>query len=107
MSEPATTQPAPNPVLSPKENFLQLEESAKGWRNVVRNNLTTTALTYALAEFATDNPSSEQLAGAQNFIKVLLNLAEPKSAPRGPFPDKRLSPIAPEATERKSTGEKK
>jgi hypothetical protein len=107
MSEPATTQPAPNPVLSPKENFLQLEEIAKGWRNVVRSSLTTTALTYALAEFATDNPSSEQLAGTQNFIKVLLNLAEPKSPPRSPFPDKRLSPISNEDTDRKKPEGKK
>lgn len=53
-----------------------------------------TALTYGLAEYATNNPSAERLSGAQEFIKVLLNLAEPKSPPRGAFPEKRLVPPA-------------
>jgi hypothetical protein len=53
----------------------------------------STALKYALAEYATSNPSSEQLKGAQDFVKVLLSLAEPKSEPRGAFPDKRLTSI--------------
>lgn len=106
MSEPQITQPAPPPVLSPRDLFLTLPETAPAWRNFVRNIHTVTALTYALAEYATSNPSSEQLSGAQNFIKVLLNLGEPKAPPRGSFPEKRLTP-PPEPQPPKAGGEKK
>lgn len=91
MSEPQTTLP-PAPVFSPKDNFLKLESTSQAWRNVVRNDHTATALTYALSEYATSNPTAEQISGVQSFIKVLLGLAEPKSPARGAFPDKRLVP---------------
>lgn len=93
MSEPQTTQPAPNPRIEPKSNFLRLEDYANQWRQVSRNVVTHTAITYALAEFANTKPSSEQMKGAFDFIDTLLNLAEPKSPPREPFPDKRLTSI--------------
>lgn len=96
MSEPQPTQPAPRPQLSPKEGFLGLDKVPDTWRGTVRSNIFTTTLIYALAEYATLNPSSEQMKGAQDFLKVLLTLAEPKSEPRGAFPDKRLSPVSPE-----------
>jgi len=96
MSEPATTQPAQSPRIDPKENFLRLEEYANQWRQVSRNVVTHTAITYALAEYASKHPTSEQSKGAMDFIDTLLNLAEPKSAPRSPFPDKRLTAIPSE-----------
>lgn len=94
MNEPQPVQLAQRPHLSPKENFLRLETYANELRNLSRNITVHTALTYALAEYATNNPSSERLAGAQDFIDTFLNLAEPKSQPRSPFPDKRLTPIS-------------
>jgi hypothetical protein len=93
MSEPATTQPAQSPRIDPKENFLRLEEYVNQWRQISRNIVTHTAITYALAEYANSKPSSEQMKGAFDFIDTLLNLAEPKSPPRAPFPDKRLTPV--------------
>jgi hypothetical protein len=107
MSEPATTQPPTRPHLSPKENFLRLETYANELRILSRNVTVHTALTYALAEYATNYPSSERLAGAQDFINIFLNLAEPKSEPRGAFPDKRLTPPSAESTDKKSPEVKK
>lgn len=109
MSDPATTQPAAPPRLSPKDLFLGLTEIPGGWRNVSRSNVMATALTYALAEFATTCPSSEQMKGAQNFVDIFLNLAEPKGQPRPPFPDKRLdsSVLTPPAPTEKKAEEKK
>lgn len=105
MSEPQTTQTPPRPHLSPKDGFLGLEEISSTWRKTVRSNVMATALTYALAEFSTSNPSSEQSKGAQDFIKVLISLAEPKSQPPGAFPDRRLVPFdenqPPKAEEKK------
>lgn len=93
MSEPQTTLPPLPPHLSPKERFLNLEESSKAWRTMARSDLMATALTHGFAEFAlsTPEPNSDQIRAVRNFIDTLLNLAEPKSPPRAPFPDKRLS----------------
>lgn len=96
MSEPQITQPTARPQLSPKENFLKLETYANELRSLSRNVTLHTALTYALAEYAFSKPGTEQVKGALDFIDVFLNLAEPKSAPRSPFPDKRLSSIPTE-----------
>lgn len=109
MSEPATTQPPAPPRFSPKDLFLGLTDIPGGWRNVSRSNVMATALTYAMAEYSTTNPSSEQLKGAQAFIDTLINLAEPKGQPRPPFPDKRLdsSVLNPTTTTEKKPEEKK
>lgn len=93
MSEPATTQPPAQPRLSPKEQFLKLEDKANSWRSTSRSDLLLLTLTYSFSEFAlsTPEPSAEQIKGVRNFIDIMLNLAEPKPTPRGPIPDKRLT----------------
>ena len=103
MSEPATTQPA-TPRLSPKEGFQNLTAYANDWRGISRSDITHTALTYALAEYASQKPSSEQMKGALDFIDIILHLAEPKGEARGAFPDKRLTPpieVMPRREEKK------
>jgi hypothetical protein len=109
MSEPATTLPPLPPHLSPKSRFLSLEESAKAWRTLARSDLMTTALTHGFAEFALSSPepTAEQIRAVRNFMDTLLNLAEPKSPPPTPFPDKRLSPMPSEATDKKPSEGKK
>lgn len=97
MSEPQTTQSALPPHLSPKEQFLSIEDVSNKWRSMARAELFLTVLTYSFSEYAlTQEPTAEQIRGVRNFIETLLNLAEPKSPPRAPFPDRRLTPIAPE-----------
>lgn len=100
MSEPQTTQPAPPPHLSPKDQFLADEQRASAWRNLMRQSTVHTGLTLALAEFcySTPEPSADQIRAVKIFIEIALNLAEPKSPPRSGFPDKRLSSTPP-ATE--------
>lgn len=93
MSEPQTTQPAPPPHLSPKDQFLADEQRASAWRNLMRQSTVHTGLTLALAEFcySTPEPSADQIRAVKIFIETALNLAEPKTQPRAAFPDKRLS----------------
>jgi hypothetical protein len=107
MSEPQPTQPATPPRLSPKEQFLHLEDAAAKWRGLARGDLHCTVLTYAFAEFALSSPepSSEQIRAVRNFIETLLNIAEPKSPPRGAFPERRLT--SPEAQPTKTEEKKK
>lgn len=91
MSEPATSQMPAVPRLSPKDKFLALEIYANQWRQMVRSDVLQTALTYALAEYATCHPGSEQLKGAHEFIDLLTSMAEPRPQSRGMFPDKKLN----------------
>lgn len=94
VNEPQITQAPKRPQLSPKENFLCLETYANELRKLARNETVHTALTYALAEYANTKPSAEKISGALELIDTFLNLAEPKSPPRDPFPDKRLKVIS-------------
>ena len=99
MSDPATPLQAPH--LSPKDQFLAREQDANQWRQVSRSALLLNVLTYSFSEWAiTSNPTAEQIKAARDFIETLLNIAEQRKGERTPFPDKRLTSFASDASKR-------
>lgn len=75
--------------FSPKTRFQKNKDTTEAWAKVVHEPLIHIVLEQALAEMAFRYPSSEQLLGVNNFIGILLNLAEPPDK-GSPLPPKEL-----------------
>lgn len=84
----------------PQADFFSQEENSKAFRQIVRTSMFQSAITHSLAAFALSGPSQEQLSGANTFLRVFLNLAEPPEE-RGQFPDKSAALYAPPKAEPK------
>lgn len=79
-------------VLDPKEQFLQLEETARAFGTAANHPSVQTSITYALSQYAIEfKPSHEQLQGVQDFVRVWLNMFE-KAKELPTFPKKQLQP---------------
>lgn len=67
---------------SPKQQFLDQEQLAREWREIVIKPAFLAAITYARAEYASTSPTQEALTGVNNFIQnYLLEVGEKPSTP--------------------------
>lgn len=92
--------------IDPRKVFTDRLADKPEWnfRSLVASDMVHTSITSALAQLAISNASAEQLSGANNFVRIWLNLAEPINPPKE-FPDKKLDHSvlnpSPPPTERK------
>lgn len=79
-------------TISPKGQYLALRKAeAEGFSKLIAETEFKSALVYAYAEFAMTCPNPDQLAGANQFIRTFLNIADPESQQK--FPSKDLKTL--------------
>jgi hypothetical protein len=64
-------------ILDPKAQLLSDSNLAREIRTTMGSDQLHRAAACALASYAMQNPGSERIAGANSFIQVMLNIAEP------------------------------
>lgn len=77
--------------IDPRKVFTDRLADKPEWnfRSLAASDMVHTSIAIALALLASGNASAEQLSGANNFVRIWLNLAEPVNPPKE-FPDKKL-----------------
>jgi hypothetical protein len=76
--------------LTPKKRFLENDEATRYFRSIADNGNFHYAVMVSLSELSLrQTTTAEQLAGARNFISILLNIAEVEP-PRSDLPQKKL-----------------
>jgi hypothetical protein len=88
----------PSVQLRPKELFQNQSDLRKDFGNMAHGNVLQSAVTHALAEFARNNPTADEMRGANAFVSVLLNLSD-NPDPMPHFPVKRLQQPQNQRTE--------
>jgi len=77
---------------APKNLFLESKDKCRLHLALVKSDAFEEACVYAMADYAADAPTSEQLTGAQRFLHRFLHLAEPDEERANPFAAPRLIP---------------
>lgn len=73
--------------LQPRKLFTDQTEIAKEFGLMAHSTALHSAVTHAMFQYASFNPTQEQLSGVNTFLQIFLNLAEPE-AEQPKFPDK-------------------
>lgn len=63
-------------ALSPKKRFQENEDAVRAFRAIVDSDHFQLALTYATAQYFQSNPTTDEVIGANSFLKVLMAMAE-------------------------------
>lgn len=77
---------------APKNLFLEDKERCQAHTALVHSDAFEIGLTYALADYACDSPTQEQLQGVQRFLDRFKNLAQKDEERTSPFAAPRLTP---------------
>lgn len=85
--------------LDPKKLFLVAENPPGTWKQIAAQDAFKTAVTAAFAQYANKLPPQERLAGASDFIDLLLTLGNVDVVAPRPSQDKPM--MTPEERERK------
>lgn len=62
--------------MAPKQLFLRNQDLVKASLAITKSDTFELLLTYAKAEFASRNPNNEQMTGANEFVRTLINMTE-------------------------------
>ena len=75
-------------MSTPKEQFLETLKPEENFRGIVLSSVFQRAITYSLAEFVSlkPAPNEDELRGANRFLDIFKNIAEPGKKPAR-FPD--------------------
>lgn len=60
--------------MAPKDQFLRQTELVKASLAILKSDSFEQLMVYAKAEFASHNPTNEQMTGANTFERVLLDM---------------------------------
>jgi hypothetical protein len=77
---------------APKNLFLQSKDKCRLHLALVKSDAFDEACVYAMADYAADTPTDEQMRGAQRFLDRFIHLAEPEEERPNPFASPRLTP---------------
>jgi hypothetical protein len=69
-------------ILDPKAQLLSDSVLSTDVRSLMRSEKLHRAIACAVAAYAMQNPGTERIAGANSFISVMLNIAEPTPPPQ-------------------------
>lgn len=87
-------------TLSPKELFQANPDQIKAFGDMAHSPVMQIAIALALTHFSlSDNPTTEEMAGAKKFIARLLNLAE-RDEPISPTRFESISKHLPKGPEK-------
>lgn len=76
----------------PKNLFLASKDKCRLHLALVKSDAFEEAVIYAMADYACDNPSAEQLTGVNRFLDRFVHLAEKDEERESPFAAPRLIP---------------
>ena len=76
----------------PKDLFLESEDRRKAHFAIVKSEAFEEAVVFAMADYASDNPTAEQLTGVNRFLDRFIHLAEKEEERVSPFAAPRLTP---------------
>lgn len=75
--------------MNSKKLFFKVKDLAPFWAKIAHDDQFELVLTFARAEFAESQPSSEELRGAERFAGILQTLADNEEGST-PFPSPGL-----------------
>jgi len=67
--------------MAPKELFQRSKDNVKQGLAIVKHDMFDMLITFAKSEFATRNPTNEQMVGANEFIRTLYSMVDPIDIP--------------------------
>lgn len=76
-------------MLNAKEEFQVSAERRENFAKIVAEPVVAIAVLYAIAKFASEGATTEQLIGVRKYLDIFLTLAEPEPTPLA-LPDKSL-----------------
>lgn len=77
---------------APKNLFLESKDKCRSHLALVKSDAFEEAVIYAMADYACDSPTSEQLTGVNRFLDRFIHLAEKDEERTSPFAAPRLVP---------------
>lgn len=77
---------------APKNLFLESKDKCRAHLAIVKSDAFEEAVVFALADYAADNPTREQLTGANAFLDRFIHLAEKDEERKNIYAAPRLIP---------------
>jgi len=63
-------------MITPQKQFVANESRATHWRQLMTSDAFVAGVTFALAEFSLNRPTSEQMVGVSRFLSILTTLGD-------------------------------
>lgn len=79
-------------MANPKLKFLEDKEKRKAHTALINSAAFEEGVIYAMADYASDCPSAEQLIGANRFLSRFIHLAESEEEPENTLSAPKLTP---------------